>query len=1742
MNIKLEGYEIDREIARGQRSVVFAAHRDQSAVAIKLTTEEYPPPALVARFEEEYRILKSLNLPGVVRALQLEMVGHRPTIVQELAPGITLRALLEKEGHVDPRRFLTIALGLVEAVQGLHAAGIIHRDLKPSNVMYDPDSKRVCIVDFGSATTLAREKASQELRDHGVEGTYAYISPEQTGRLNRTVDYRTDFYSLGVTFYELLTGSLPFEARDPLGLVHAHIALAPRPVLERRPSVPAALSAIVGKLLEKAPEQRYQTAAGLRKDLEFCLENLTQPSALKDFVPGQQDRTDRFRLSQQLFGRERELGLIDVNLREVCQGAARLVLLAGEPGVGKSRLLVEGERLVAARDARFVAGKFDEFKQNQPYSALIQATQDLIRQLLGESDAELRRWSERLRAKVGPDLDLLYQALPGLRLVMGNEEPRSNPTGETRSGFRMAFQRFLKTCATAERPLALFLDDLQWIDGSSLELLEALYTDPELKYMLLLIAIRGSQPTGVLKNALEGIRSRGYEYRKITLGSLDLQATNKLIASSLSEDDERTVELSEVVQRKTGGNVFLVREYLTALHERKLILYRPGEGWTWDMEQVRTSLVTPNVVSLMVERISSLPAQTRRIVTQASCLGMKFYADTLSGATGQSEEETRDDLLPAIEEGLIIFSPTQISFAHDRLREAAYGILEPLERKRIHRRAGEFLLANTSRPRLEERIFVIVEHLNQAVDLITEPDARRQLAQFNLMAGERALRATAYDAASRYLARGLELIDRPDSEHERDLHRELLFRSAESEYLVGNPERAEALFERALAQAKDREQRLRIHETLIPLLAGQNRQGDALDHARRALALLGVTLPTRPPRLWFGAWRIRAAARRLERLIAGADPEGVDADATTILRLLENCLVPAYTTRAGFLPWIVHSMLKRSLARGRTQSTSVALAAAGMILTHYRENLSEATRLVDLAVRLEEARAGGGTLARTLFIRGAFLQHRCDRLSEGMRDLDRAITVAMEAGDFHFATHAVGMFAYLRFLRSRNLEETRREFEKYSTLLSRLHTGDGALFFGVWWQTIASMRQADNDSQLRGQHFNADRTLPLWKKAGNHSQLFSYHLARVRLHHLLGEYQRGLEQAVLAHQHASGAFSSIMTVDLLYYEALCAARLAFFAPEHAPAFSVARSRLVRLTGESSLHEHRRLHLEAEASALQGDDSRAMELFDRAAARASQEEFHFDQAVINEHSALFHGQRARTRVSRVYLAEAEYLFSMLGCDSWLHRARRESPGLVRASSGGLRTTRSSTSTGATDSILDFSSVLKAQQALSGEIVLSKLLSRLIHILIENAGAQRGAFLMEDHGTLFLEAESEYRANEVALRESIPLEQTRNLPRSLINYVARTAQPLVLDQATADETFGADPFIQGHNIKSVLCVPLLHQGKLAGIAYLENNLSAGAFTPERLEVVQALASQAAISVENARLYMDLESKVAERTNDLNTALTEVRALKEQQDGDYFLTSLLVEPLRTVALQGNRVTAQSLIHQKKRFRYKTWDAEIGGDLNLAHSMEIAGKDCAVFLNADAMGKSIQGAAGTLVVGAVFESIVAYDRALQIADPAAWLKEAFSELCRVFATFSGYMMATLGLGIIENDTGRLHYLVAEHPALVLLRNGQASFMECRRSHIKLGMLGARQQDIEIESVQLLPGDVVILGTDGRDDILVGHDSRGNQIVNEDETAFLRAVEGARGELGAIYEGLKKTGELMDDIALLRLEYRAVD
>jgi len=1505
--IALSGYQISEQIYEGSRTLVYRGMRetDSQPTIVKVLRNPHPHFKELVQFRSQYIITRHLESPHIVHPLTLERCGNGYALVMTDEGAISLGDYWQQSDQ-NLSVFLNVALQLAEALHYLGQQRIIHKDIKPANILIHPETQQVKLIDFSISSLLPKE--TQEIQNPNVlEGTLAYISPEQTGRMNRGIDYRTDFYSLGVTFYELLVGELPFSSDDPMDLVHAHIAQTPQ-FPTGREEISSVIADIVLKLMAKNAEERYQSALGLKHDLEKCLSQWQEMRTIEPFELGERDLCDRFLIPEKLYGREKEIAQLLAAFERVSSGTSEMMLVAGYSGVGKTAVVNEVHKPIVEVRGYFIKGKFDQFNRNIPFSAFVQAFRDLMGQLLSESDADLADWKAKILDALGDNAQVIIDVVPELERIIGTHPPVPELSGSAvQNRFNLLFEKFIQVLTTKNHPLVLFLDDLQWADSASLNLLQLLMGETEMGYLLVLGAYRDNEvsPAHPLMLTLNEIAKNEAIVNTITLEPLSQLALNHLIADTLSCPSDLTLPLTELAYQKTKGNPFFATQFLKGLQEDGWISFNPELGyWQCDLTAVRRLSLTDDVVGFIAAQLQKLPAETQAILKLAACIGNQFDLETLAIVSDRRQDEVANDLWQGLQEGLVMPEneiylffqegcdeqknwegmSANYRFLHDRIQQAAYSLIPPELQQTTHLKIGRRLLAAASEERLEERVFAIVNHLNRGRMLIENSSECRQLAQLNLVASQKAQSATAYSAASTYAAVGLELLPQDSWQSQYALTLALYEVAVETAGLNLDFEAMEQWIEVCVEHAKTLLDKVKVYIARIQAQMSQGKPQEAIDTALDILSKLGLSIPQQPGtlsilgNLIFTKWTVGKNIDRLAELPPMENPTILAA-----MRILAAISSAVYISRPNLYPLVVMNQVRLSHQYGNAPMSPYAYSIYGVLLCGVVGDIAAGYQWGQLAERVLDRVENQEFACKTNFTIYLALRHCREHLRQTNLPFLDAYRMGIDLGDLEFASYSLALYLMYSFWRGKFLADLKEEGHNYCSTIESLKQASPLAIYRQILQVISNLLDKElDDLEVQKQQLSS------LKESDDRSGLFHFYLNQLTLDYLFEEYELAAESANLATDYLENTVGLAIVPIFHFYEALTALarypKLDKAQQKHSrQRVKANRKKMTKWMRFAPMNYcHKVQLLEAEWYRVLGDFVKAIEMYDCAIAGAKANEYIQEEALANELAAKFYLEWGKEKIAATYMQEAYYGYARWGAKAKTDHLEQTYPQLLTpilqqqriefnpiTSLENLTQTLSSTQQSNTLSstnlseALDFTSILQAGQVISSTLKLDTLLGEIVRIILTNSGAQKVALLIpqEEQWQLRAIAQLNREGESETSAELQPLTAESPLPIRLVRYVKNTQHPVLINEAKTEISGILEGYLLKHQPQSIFCTPLLNQNKLVAILYLEHPTTQGVFTSNRQTIVQFLCAQAAIALENAQLYARVQQALQE-----------------------------------------------------------------------------------------------------------------------------------------------------------------------------------------------------------------------------------------------------------------------------------------
>ncbi|MFC4258025.1 diguanylate cyclase [Marinobacter lacisalsi] len=1481
------GYRLLEKIAEGGATLIYRGIResDQQSVVIKTLRADQATRENIAMLQHEADILSGLTGNNIIGLIEQSSIRDLPSLVLEDTGGQSLDQLTTHR-RIPLKACVGIGIAVAKALKDVHNGGVVHKDVNPANIVVNPKTNTIRLVDFGIASKYSTEQATM-MSPSTVPGTPGYMSPEQTGRMNRLVDYRSDFYSLGATLYELVTGRPLFSAKEPIEWFHCHIARTPTAPADVNSSIPRVLSDLIMKLLAKTAEQRYQSATGLLHDLRECYAQLNTSAAIQDFQLGTRDVPDHFRIPQKLYGREKEVGQL-LQAFEAAYDQVSLALVAGRSGIGKSSLINELHKPVTARRGYFIVGKFDLVHRDIPYSGLAVALRDLVQQILTESNERLAEWKLKLEQALGPNGALMTEMLPELKLIMG-EQPSVAAVApmESEQRFRLTLFNFIRVFSCADHPLVLVLDDLQWADSSTMRLADLLVDQVEGDRLMVVGAYRDNEitPDHPLIQTLQQMQGTDVFLTHITLKPLEIPDICRLLADTLLSTSSEVEPLARVIHQKTEGNPFFVEEFLKDQHVRGHIKADPDTGkWVWDIAQLTQQQMTDNVAGLMTRKLDRLPEESLRLLRLASCAGNQFSLSVLSMIAEMSPAKVAKALRIPVEEGLITpisdtYQLTELqqdtdpgrltvrfAFNHDRIQETAYNLVDQDTRQAAHLEIGRQLLRNLNAVERKEGLFAIVTHLNLAVNLITDDQEKRELCRLNLEAGHRARQAASYPIAYSHFQRAILLLGDQPWDNDYALALSAFSAAAEAAAFVGDQRALKTFLASGLTNARDLLSRVAFHEIEIGHLITQGELPKAIDTALPLLKELGHPYP-RHPRKWYVTMRflrLRSQLKSMNLDTIKEIPDMTSPEHRAAMRIGASIGSASMFAEPLLMPLMCINGAEIALRHGHTPETTTTFSILGMMFAQLMNEPDTGIALGRLSLELSERFNSRRGRAHHLY--GSLIQHWKEPVQNTYDNLRLAARYCMENGDFEYAGHASNILEDNMFSGGEELSKVEHLCRHHLAEFRALHMGALLHHHEVRLQMICNLRgQSKHPARLVGEHYDIEKMLPQHQAARDLSLVDHVTARAVLLSYLFNGdgNPHGIQAAgrheLSAESGADGFFGSRATQVTYILVSLRSSGKARTRTERRQMLARARKGIRRLEKRLKTDTYnvpnKYFLCKAELLRVQGREFDAHDAFDRAIELASEHGFPGEQALACELCGTMHMQSGRTTIAMPYLARARDLYRRWGANAKVDQLEQLYPDLAREQ-------QSTTMAGTRAMVMqevDMTSLMKALRAIADEQIHSRMVEAIINIAIEFAGAQRGILALRDaDGKLRIEAEASVDADETVILQSVPLDQCETVSQTTVNYVSRTQESVVVADALAVNSsvpgLDHEEYILRERVRSILCLPIAigkgNDRALTGLLYLENNHISNCFTEARIGALEIISVAAAGRLELSR----------------------------------------------------------------------------------------------------------------------------------------------------------------------------------------------------------------------------------------------------------------------------------------------------
>lgn len=1475
---------------------------------LKVLKEEFPSKEALAQLDNEFEICSETKCSSIRKAIAKEKQEDHSAIVLEYIEGKDLNKLLTAEKWNIVQQF-DLATDITIALTGLHKENIFHRRIHPSNILIEQSTNKVFFIDFGLASEgNVFEKGFTSSQDKEVE-VLKYIAPEQTGRINRAIDNRADLYSLGIILYRLFTGQLPFETGEGLELIHAHIAKTPVEPHHINSDLPQVVSDIIMKLLAKNAEDRYQSAFGVKYDLEKCQQQLSDNGKIENFPIAKFDFSGKLYFSNKLYGRDKEVNHLNHLFESCANGQKNTQFVSGYSGSGKSTLVEALKDPVSQKKGIFIKGKFDQISSDTPYSTFVQAFNELVQLILSGDNAFQAKWKKRITEAIGNSGKILTQFMPGIENLVGKQPDVPELKGlEAQNRFNYEFTRFIKTIADKDSPLVIFVDDLQWADASSLNLFKIIAENRDIEYVMLVGGYRKNEvdETHLLTKKINELKEDHVPFEQMDLKDLSYDDVYQLVSDALLTMQENTSFLADIIYNKTKGNAFYVWQFLKSIYEEGFLRFDFDlMRWQWNADLILQMNVSGNVVELMTSFVLKLPAETLDLLKIASGIGNRFSKRNLSVIKQVSEKKVESLLNLSATEGLIIPSDTDYKFAHDRIQQAIYSLIPDQEKAALHLLNGQRLTAHFNEAELEEKLFELANQWNLGADKIADKKEKSYLANLNLMAGYKAIASTAYPQSFQYFEKGLYVLEDEDWEGQYDFMLQITTDAAEAAYLSGQYEKVDKLVNDLLKHSKSLIDSAKGYEIDIKKLIAQNKPLEAVELGLNILRKMGISLPLKPGRL-----RVMKDLLQTKFLLRNKSmdyfnslPEMKDAEKNVAMRILSDITSASFFAVPSLVPLLVFKMVSLTVKYGLSRKSPFSLTAYGYILSVYLNEIDKGISFGEIALHLAKKINAEELIGSILVTSNIFLVHRRRPFKETVHDLDKAFKSALESGDHEYASYAAHNIVYQLFIMGNSLHDLSKKAEMLELKIEKFKQDLTLKRLQLFRQSISNLiEETENPDLLTGKIFDESEMDITDVTKSNEIYFQNLYLQKLCLALIFNLNDNARKYVGFAERFQESVKGTALHPLFYYYRSLLISDTSSNSPAKKTIRRQVKKDITILKKYEKLcpqnYSHKILLLEAEYNYLKGDNEATKIFYDKALKSGTENGMTNDLAYCWERAGRFFLNTKQDLLANFYLQNAYRVYKRWGAEAKLKQMESHYIQL-RGGGGEWQTELLQEPAKQRTGNLDLETVLKASSTLSGEIILPRLLKKLMKIILENAGAQTGFLIMEKNGERFIEAEIKADSEEIKILQSVPVSQSNLLAESVLNYVYLTQETVILDDACKSQLFANDEFIKNHECKSVLCIPLLNMGKIQAIIYLSNDLTSGAFTEKRVGLLKLLAGQMAISIENALFYTELENKVEKRTIELQN---------EKKKSDDLLLNILPEDIANELKQTGRTKPRS------------------------------------------------------------------------------------------------------------------------------------------------------------------------------------------------------------------------------------------
>lgn len=1504
----------DEIIFESGKSILYRI--EQGKTLLKVLNLEYPTPQEISKFYNEFEVCQELNFRNTREVIRkAKFKGRHCMYLSWIEAKPLSEVFKDKKGDVID--FLHIGIAITKLLEKLHSEGYVHRDINANNILIDLQKREAYLISFSLATKIDTRVESQGGINQ-IEGTLAYMSPEQTGRMNRVVDYRSDLYSLGITFFEMISGRLPFDSEDPFELVHSHLAVAPPLLHQISKTIPEVISKIIIQLLEKKAENRYQSAYGLRKDLENCLKVLEANGNLDDVELFKYDGSTKFKLPQKLYGREKELEEIHKKFDKAASGSLPCLMITGYSGTGKSVLVHEVYQPISARRGYFIEGKYDQFKRTKPYSAIIEAFDSFIDILLSEPKERFETIKSLIIEACGDEGKVLTDVLPKLELIIGTQPEVAEVGGaEARNRFNYIFRKFLTAITAKSHPIVLFIDDLQWADSSSLNLLQILLTDKDNGHLLCIGAFRDNEVGGdhPLIKCIEDIKSGGGDLSMLEVGNLKIDNINEWVSDVTNLPVAEVKDLAQLVLKKTQGNAFFTTQFLKSLSEDQLLYFnKERESWDYDLDKIKGRSITDNVVELIAEKAKGLPEETQKILQIGSCVGPVFGLDFLNELHQTDSLSAIRSLKKAEEMGLIINRESVYKFSHDRIQQAIFSMIDEEERIHIHYMIGQALKDKTKADPAAEEFFDMVNHYNMSRSLITDHSDLKQLTIFNLEAGKKAKESAAFDASFKYLENGMALIlelEEKPWETDYDTTLALFSLAAEVSYLVGLFGKMDDYINEVLGNAKQLLDKVKPYEIRILAFKAENKLLDSINTGLEFLAQVGEKFPKKATLPLVMKDLVKTKFKLRNKTIEQLQdyPVMEDKEKLAAMRIIADIASSSYWATPNLFPLLIFRMVHMSLKYGNTDLSAFAYGSYGVIMCGVLGAMKQGYEYGKLSLFLLDKFGAKEWITQIYTPIYCLIINWNEHIDKTLKPLQESYHIGLETGAIEFACINTNIYCIHAYLSGKPLKRIEEEARAYSERFKEFKQETNFNYNEVYRQPMLNfLGDVEDPIRMVGEAYDEDRMLVQNQERNDNTGLFFLHFNKLILCYYFEAYDEAIKHAAESRKLLEAVLAKFEIPNHAFYETLTLLEVrdqlsgtALIKANIRIAKNIRQMKTwAKDAPENYLHKY--FLMKAVLNSKNGNAIKAINFFDKAINGASENAFIHEEALAYELAAKhFVKQNVQGQVE-YYLKSAFNAYREWGAEAKTRFLKNKYPQQLSGITDQKNVVKGISSTKGTfsgDLGMDLNTVLKSSAIISKEIVLDKLLRTLMTLVMENAGAERGFIIRKSSKQMEVMAASEDSGKSTQVLSEVSNVLEGNLSQSVVNYVFKSGKGIIVAEAQTDNRCSKDTYVLEKNPQSIMAAPIVNRGELTGLIYFENNFVSGAFTFEQLELLSLMSAQIGVALDNSFLYDQMEQKVLERTREL---------VEEKQKSDELLRNILPESI------AQELKANGVINPKK------------------------------------------------------------------------------------------------------------------------------------------------------------------------------------------------------------------------------------